>query len=163
MVLNCMGRLAGLMAIGALAVSACGGAAATPAASAGAAGSIKIGVAFPNSDTFLSRVQDGMKAEATVKGVTVEITDAKDDTAAQLSQVENIISQKVSAIIVVPVDTSAAQPMADAAKKANIPLVFVNRHPSITGRPVRRFRLAVRRHRRDGGSWRSSPATRATS
>ena len=27
-------------------------------------GSVTIGVAFPNSDTFLSRVQDGMKAEA---------------------------------------------------------------------------------------------------
>ena len=76
-----------------------------------------------------------MKAEAAVKGVTVNITDAKDDTAAQLSQVENFVSQKVDAIIVVPVDTSAAQPMADAAKAANIPIVFVNRNPSIKGVP----------------------------
>lgn len=139
MVLNRMGKLAGLIAIGALALSACGGTAATPAASAAAsapaAGGSIIGVAFPNSDTFLSRVQDGMKAEAAVKGVTVNITDAKDDTAAQLSQVENFISQKVAAIIVVPVDTSAAQPMADAAKKAGIPIVFVNRNPSIKGVP----------------------------
>lgn len=104
-------------------------------ASQGAGGAITIGVAFPNSDTFLSRVQDGMKTEAAVKGVTVTITDAKDDTAAQLSQVENFVSQKVSAIIVVPVDTSAAQPMADAAKAANIPIVFVNRNPSIAGVP----------------------------
>jgi ABC-type sugar transport system substrate-binding protein len=133
-----MGRLAGLMATGALILSACGGTAATPAASAGASAAPaggNIGVAFPNSDTFLSRVQDGMKAEATVKGVTVDIKDAKDDTAAQLSQVENMISQKVAAIIVVPVDTSAAQPMADAAKKAGIPLVFVNRNPAIKGVP----------------------------
>ncbi len=139
MVLNRMGRLVGLMAVGALALSACGGAAATPAASAGAsapaAGGSNIGVAFPNSDTFLSRVQDGMKAEAAVKGVTVNITDAGDDVAKQLSQVENMISQKVGAIIVVPVDTSAAQPMADAAKKANIPIVFVNRNPTIAGVP----------------------------
>ncbi len=35
----------------------------------------------------------------------------------------------------VPVDTSAAQPMADAAKAANIPIVFVNRNPSIAGVP----------------------------
>ena len=35
----------------------------------------------------------------------------------------------------VPVDTSAAQPMADAAKKAGIPIVFVNRNPSIKGVP----------------------------
>ncbi len=65
--LNRMGRLAGLMAIGALAVSACGGTAASPSAAASAAASAApaaggsiIGVAFPNSDTFLSRVQDGM-------------------------------------------------------------------------------------------------------
>jgi inositol transport system substrate-binding protein len=140
MVLNRMGRLAGLMAIGALALSACGGTAATAAPSAGAsaapAGDVTLGVAFPNSDTFLSRVQDGMKAEATAKGIKAPvITDAKDDTAAQLTQVENFITQKVSAIIVVPVDTSAAQPMADAAKKAGIPIVFVNRNPSIKGVP----------------------------
>ena len=140
--LNRIGRLAGLMAAGALILSACGGSAATtapaaaaPAESAAAGGGGTIGVAFPNSDTFLSRVQDGMKAEAAVKGVTVNITDAKDDTAAQLSQVENFVSQKVDAIIVVPVDTSAAQPMADAAKAANIPIVFVNRNPSIAGVP----------------------------
>jgi inositol transport system substrate-binding protein len=98
-------------------------------------GSVTIGVAFPNSDTFLSRVQDGMKARATDLGVTVNIVDAKDDTATQLSQVENFAAQGVSAIVVVPVDTSAAQPLADAAKAANIPIVFVNRNPSIAGVP----------------------------
>jgi inositol transport system substrate-binding protein len=149
-------RIAGLVAAVAFVLSACsssGGGAATTAASAPAAsapaesaaasgaaspaagGAVKLGVAFPNSDTFLSRVQDGMKAKATELGAEITITDAKDDTQAQLTQVENFISQGVSAIIVVPVDTSAAQPMADAAKAANIPLVFVNRNPSIAGVP----------------------------
>ncbi len=134
------------MVTGALILGACGGGAATTAPttapadsmapeSMAPAGDITIGVAFPNSDTFLSRVQDGMKAKAAELGVTVTITDAKDDTAAQLSQVENFVSQGVSAIIVVPVDTSAAQPMADAAKAASIPIVFVNRNPSIAGVP----------------------------
>ena len=138
--LKLTGRLVGLMATGAIILAACGSSGATTApaseapASAGAAGA-KIGVAFPNSDTFLSRVQDGMKDKAAELGVEVTITDAKDDTQAQLSQVENFVSQGVDAIIVVPVDTSAAQPMADAAKKANIPLVFVNRNPSIAGVP----------------------------
>ena len=142
-------RVAGLMMVGVVALSACSSSGATtapasvapataPASAAPgspAAGKVTLGVAFPNSDTFLSRVQDGMKAEAAAKGADITITDAKDDTAAQLSQVENFISQKVSAIIVVPVDTSAAQPMADAAKAANIPIVFVNRNPSISGVP----------------------------
>ena len=125
-------RLAGIVLASAAIVAACGSSA-TPAPTA--APVIKIGVAFPNSDTFLSRVQDGMKTEAAAKGVTITITDAKDDVAAQLTQVENFVSQKVSAIIVVPVDTSAAQPMADAAKAAGIPIVFVNRNPAIKGVP----------------------------
>ena len=154
--LNRIGRLAGLMAAGALILSACGGSAATtapsaaPAESAAAGGGGTIGVAFPNSDTFLSRVQDGIKAEAEAKGVTVTITDAKDDTAAQLSQVENFVSQKVDSIIVVPVDTSAAQPMADAAKKARHPARLRQPQPVDRGRPVRGLRLPVRGHRRDG-------------
>ena len=140
--LKLTGRLVGLMAAGAIVLSACGSGTATtapasdaPASAAPPAGDITLGVAFPNSDTFLSRVQDGMKAKAAELGVEVIITDAKDDTQAQLSQVENFVSQGVSAIVVVPVDTSAAQPMADAAKAANIPLVFVNRNPSIAGVP----------------------------
>ncbi len=138
-------RAAGMLLAFALIVGACTSGAGSspksqapgsqPPASGPAAGKVTLGVAFPNSDTFLSRVQDGMKAEATAKGAEIVITDAKDDTAAQLSQVENFVSQKVSAIIVVPVDTSAAQPMADAAKAANIPIVFVNRNPSISGVP----------------------------
>jgi inositol transport system substrate-binding protein len=139
------GKIASLMVVAAFVATACsGGSSASPSESASAsasesasasAGKITLGVAFPNSDTFLSRVQDGMKTKAAELGVDITITDAKDDTATQLSQVENFISQGVSAIIVVPVDTSAAQPMADAAKKANIPLVFVNRNPSIAGVP----------------------------
>jgi inositol transport system substrate-binding protein len=152
--LNSVGRLAIVVVVASMFVAACSssgssGAPASAAASAApasaapasaapgsaAAGGITLGVAFPNSDTFLSRVQNAITEEATAKGATATITDAKDDTATQLSQVENFISQGVSAIIVVPVDTSAAQPMADAAKAANIPIVFVNRNPAISDVP----------------------------
>ncbi len=153
MTIKPLGRLATLTVAAAMILAACsssgssapasaapasavpGSAAPASAAPSAAGGDITIGVAFPNSDTFLSRVQDGMKAKATELAVTVNIVDAKDDTATQLSQVENFVSQGVSAILVVPVDTSAAQPMADAAKAASIPLVFVNRNPAIAGVP----------------------------
>ena len=77
------GRVAGLMVVGAVILSACGSSGATtapasvapataaPASAAPAsqaAGKVTLGVAFPNSDTFLSRVQDGMKAEADRQG-----------------------------------------------------------------------------------------------
>ena len=90
--LKITGRLIGLMAAGAIVLAACGGGA-TEAPASGeppSTGDIKLGVAFPNSDTFLSRVQDGMKAKAEELGVEITITDAKDDTQTQLSQVENV-------------------------------------------------------------------------
>ncbi|MCI0521504.1 MAG: substrate-binding domain-containing protein, partial [Chloroflexi bacterium] len=80
-----------------------------PAAEAPASGdgakTIKIGVSIANfNDTFLTYMTDGMKEYAATLGPDVEVTyvDAKEDTAAQLAQVENFIAQGVSAIVVVP-------------------------------------------------------------
>nr|WP_300144271.1 sugar ABC transporter substrate-binding protein [Propionicimonas sp.] len=106
-------------------------------ASPGAAGSepaanktLKIGVTFPILDQFLQKVADGIKAEADAQGVEVSIVAAEEKTDVQLGQVENFISQKLDGIIVIPVDTDAADPMTDAAQSANIPLVYVNRRPA---------------------------------
>jgi inositol transport system substrate-binding protein len=134
------GRIVGLMVVGALVLSACGGTAATPAPSAPAseapAGKLKIGVTFPILDQFLQLVADGMNAKATELGnVELNIVAADEKTDVQLGQVENFVSQKVDAILVIPVDTDAAQPMTDAAKAAGIPIVYVNRNPSQAGVP----------------------------
>ncbi|MDP9481595.1 MAG: substrate-binding domain-containing protein, partial [Chloroflexota bacterium] len=109
-------------------------AAATAAASAPAsqaAGKLKIGVTFPILDQFLQTVADGMNARAAELGnVELNIVAAQEKTDVQLGQVENFISQKVDAIIVIPVDTDAAGPMTAKAQAAKIPLVYVNRRPS---------------------------------
>jgi inositol transport system substrate-binding protein len=118
------------------AASAAATTAATAAASSGApasqaAGKVKIGVTFPILDQFLQTVADGMKAKATELGnVDLNIVAAQEKTDVQLGQVENFISQKVDAIIVIPVDTDAAGPMTAKAQAAKIPLVYVNRRPS---------------------------------
>ena len=91
---------------------------------------VKIGVTFPILDQFLQKVADGITAEAKAKGAEVNIVAADEKTDVQLGQVENFISQKVDAIIVIAVDTDAATPMTEAAKAANIPLVYVNRRPA---------------------------------
>ena len=118
------------------AASAAATAAATAAASSGApasqaAGKLKIGVTFPILDQFLQTVADGMNAKAKELGnVELNIVAAQEKTDVQLGQVENFISQKVDAIIVIPVDTDAAGPMTAKAQAAKIPLVYVNRRPS---------------------------------
>jgi inositol transport system substrate-binding protein len=128
-------KVAALVLASATVLTAC----TTPAttASPGASGSepaanktLKIGVTFPILDQFLQKVADGIKAEADAQGVEVSIVAAEEKTDVQLGQVENFISQKLDGIIVIPVDTDAADPMTDAAQSANIPLVYVNRRPA---------------------------------
>lgn len=106
------------------------GSPASPAATGGASGDITIGVTFPILDQFLQTVADGMEEKAAELGVTVNIVAAQEKTDIQLGQVETFIQQGVDAIVVIPVDTDAAGPMTEAAKSADIPLVYVNRRPS---------------------------------
>ncbi len=96
----------------------------------GGDGKLKIGAAFPILDQFLQTVADGMQAKADELGVELVIVAAQEKADTQLSQVENFISQGLDGIMVVPVDTDAAGPMTEAAKAANIPLVYVNRRPA---------------------------------
>jgi inositol transport system substrate-binding protein len=91
---------------------------------------IKIGLTFPILDQFLQTVADAATAKAEELGVELTIVSAEEDTATQLGQVENFITDEMDAIIVIPVDTDAAGPMTEAAQTAGIPLVYVNRRPS---------------------------------
>lgn len=93
---------------------------------------VKIGVSIANfDDTFLTYMVDGMKAYAAEHSdkIDIEFVDAKEDMAKQMDQVENFLVQQKDAIIVVPVDTSAAGPLTSAAKADGVPLVYVNRNP----------------------------------
>ena len=90
-----------------------------------------IGVSMAKfDDNFLTVLRNGMVEQAKgMAGVNLQVEDAQDDVAKQLDQINNFIASGVKAIIVNPVDTSATQAMSDAAAKANIPLVYVNRQP----------------------------------
>ena len=93
----------------------------------------KIGVSMDKfDDNFLTVLRNGMSDYAkTQPGVTLQIEDAKDDVSKQLSQVQNFIANKVDAIIVNPVDTSAPPPaITKLAADAGMPLVYVNREPA---------------------------------
>ncbi len=96
----------------------------------GTASATTIGVTMDKfDDNFLTSVRNAIDAEAKAKGVTVQDEDANDDTGKQISQIQNFIAQKVDAIIVNPVDTSATPKMTQLAAAAKIPLVYVNRKP----------------------------------
>jgi inositol transport system substrate-binding protein len=91
-----------------------------------------IGVSMASfDDNFLTVVRDAMSEHASsMKGVTLKFEDAQSDLNLQIKQLQGFIDQKVDAIIVSAVDTSATPRMTELAMNARIPLVYVNRMPS---------------------------------
>jgi inositol transport system substrate-binding protein len=115
-------------------LAACAAPAAQPTepAAAGSGGDkITIGVTMKFDDLWLTTLRDAMSEyAATQPDVELVMVDSKEDVATQLAQVENFVTQKVDAIIVIAANTDAADPMTKAAQDAGIPLVYVNRLPS---------------------------------
>jgi len=75
-----------------------------------------------------------MQARADELGVELIVQWANDDPAAQASQVENLLSQGIDALIITPVDSAAAATLADQAKAEGVPVVAYD--VGITGTEV---------------------------
>ena len=112
-------------------VSACAPAQSTEPAASGGDGTIRIGLTMKFDDLWLTTLRDAMtEYAASQPGVELIAVDSKEDVVTQLGQVENFVAQGVDAIIIIPANTDAADPMTKAAQDAGIPLVYVNRIPS---------------------------------
>jgi ribose transport system substrate-binding protein len=112
-----------------LALAACGGSssssssASSSAPGSAAPGGKTIGVSIQNREAqFYQSVESGMKAEAAKYGYTVNVVDANRDNSKQQGQVEDFISQKVSAIVLTPYDSQAIGSAIVEANTANIPV-----------------------------------------
>jgi ribose transport system substrate-binding protein len=75
---------------------------------------------------FLIPVYDFAKQEADKLGVKLLMMDAQWDATTQTSQIENMIMQKVDAIIIIPVDEASQVPAVRKAHAAGIPIVNLN-------------------------------------
>jgi inositol transport system substrate-binding protein len=83
------------------------------------------------SDKGQTYLQDGVRAfDAEHDDVEVIMTDAKDDAAVQLNQVETLLVKGVDAILIVPVDISALKPVFKKCKDDGVKLVIANRMPA---------------------------------
>jgi len=86
-----------------------------------------VGVSISQFTTWLKDMADKIEAEAEVVGNVKIITlNGNADIQKQISDVESLITQKVDAIILNPVDKEAGGVLVDKIKDANIPLVEVN-------------------------------------
>ena len=116
-----MKKLAVLLAVAVLAVFA---------VSAFAVPDDPVGVCiYKFDDTFMTGVRNAMKAEMEKQGGEIEIVDSQNKQPTQNDQVDAYISKGASALIVNPVDRTAAQPLMEKAKAEDLPIVFVNREP----------------------------------
>jgi putative multiple sugar transport system substrate-binding protein len=91
-------------------------------------GGKKIGVAMPTKD--LQRWnQDGanMKKELEAAGYQVDLQYANNDIATQVSQIENMITSKVDALVIASIDGGSLGTVLAEAKSANIPVIAYDR------------------------------------
>ncbi len=79
------------------------------------------------NNPFFVDLRDGAKAAAAANGLELVVMDAQNDASKQMANIENLIQQKVSVIIINPVDSKAIVPAVEAANKANIPVITVDR------------------------------------
>jgi ribose transport system substrate-binding protein len=88
-----------------------------------------IGLAVANLQAdFFNQIKQSVDAEAKAKGVDLIVADAKGDAATQVDQIQDLITRGVKAIIYIPAGATAAGVPVKAARKANIPVVNVDRN-----------------------------------
>ncbi|MDP9292013.1 MAG: sugar ABC transporter substrate-binding protein [Verrucomicrobiota bacterium] len=88
-----------------------------------------IGLAVANLQAdFFNQIKQSVEREAKAKGIKVITVDAKGDAATQVSQIQDLITRKVSALIYIPAGATAAGVPVKAAKEAGIHVVNVDRN-----------------------------------
>lgn len=93
----------------------------------GSSDSKSIGLSVLNMrDPDLAAMTKAMNAKASTDGVTLDTVDAKNDVPTELSQIEDLVTKKPKAIIMMPIDGKASQTAAKRANEADIPLFILS-------------------------------------
>jgi ribose transport system substrate-binding protein len=82
------------------------------------------------SDTanqFFVTMYEAAQAKATELGVEVIVLDAANDAAKDVSNMEDLLSRGVDAILYNPVDSDAAPAVVELANKAGVPVITIDR------------------------------------
>ena len=79
------------------------------------------------NNPFFVTLRDGAQSEADKLGVTLIVMDSQNDSAKEASNIEDLISRKVDAILVNPTDSDAVVPSIKKANDAHIPVFTIDR------------------------------------
>lgn len=81
----------------------------------------------PDSAAFRAAETKSIKDAAKDAGADVVVTNANAELPKQISDIQELINQKVDILVVAPVNSDGLTPALDAAKKAGIPVVTIDR------------------------------------
>ena len=82
------------------------------------------------NNPFFVTLKQGAEEAATKAGVKLVVLDAQDDSAKMTAAMEDLIQQKVDAILVNPTDSDAVTPSIRKANAAGIPVLTIDRGAS---------------------------------
>jgi ribose transport system substrate-binding protein len=83
-----------------------------------------------------------LEEEAAKRGVRLVITDGQNDSAKQLSDVEDLVNQKPDLLLIAPLEYEACAPALQTAKRAGIPVFVLDR--DVAGTPGVDYIIAIR-------------------
>lgn len=93
-------------------------------------GALKIGWSSPNDgNELISRLGTAVEAATKAKGGTFVMYDAQADVGKQVGQIQQLVNDKVDAIVVWPLAAEALAPSLKLAKEAGIPVVAMEVAP----------------------------------
>jgi ribose transport system substrate-binding protein len=117
-----------VLILSACSVSTNPGGAVDTAAAGGTVGKITIGFSQATQQSpFYVELGNGVKAEATAEGADLVYVDANGDVTKQNNDIQDLITKKVSVLLINPVDPQGIAPSIAAAKAAGIPVITVDR------------------------------------
>ena len=88
----------------------------------------KIGLVISTlNNPFFVDLEAGAKEKAAELGATLITLDSQDDSATEMSNVEDLINQKVDLILINPTDSDAVKSAVEAANAADIPVITLDR------------------------------------
>ena len=96
---------------------------------AGTAHGQKIGLAVANLQAnFFNQIKQAAEAQGELRGVEIITVDAKGDGATQVSQVQDLLTQGIDALIYIPAGAAAATVPVKLARREGIPVVNIDRN-----------------------------------
>lgn len=89
---------------------------------------IKIGLSISTlNNPFFVSLKEGAEAEAKAAGAEIIVVDAQNDSAKQVSDIEDLIQKGIDVLLVNPTDSAAVTAAIESANSSDIPVITVDR------------------------------------